>query len=200
MSVNTCTGAQEWVIERLEGLRVARPAPPPTPQDLIPSAFASVEERLPTPVLRINPADGDAQGFAYVHVETFFWIDQIDGQWAPVSATVSLRGLTLTLIATPARLTIDTGDDHHTVCDGPPPPYPASMPDEFPEGCGHTYVDSSAMAPNGRTYPVTATITWTTAWAASDGQSGTLETSTTTSAVRDLPVAEIQAVIVANPD
>ena len=161
-------------------------------------AFARVEEMLPTPVLRINPADTHPQGLAFVQIETYFWVDQTVGQWAPVSATVSLRGLSLTLTATPQQLVIDTGDGNVTTCDGAPPPYPASMPDDFPEGCGHTYTNSSAMAANGETFPVTGTIVWTTAWTASNGESGTLANLTTASVTRDIAVAEIQAIIVDN--
>lgn len=202
---NDCQNDWEWLAEAAPAAAAAPgappppPPPPPTPQDLIPSAMAQVEEQLPTPVLRINPADGDQYGYAYVTIETYFWVDQAVGQWAPVSATASLRGLSLTLTATPQQLEVSTGDGNVVVCEGAPPAYPAWNPDDFPEGCGHTYRDSSAMADNGQTFPVSGTILWSTAWTASTGQSGTLDTLTTTSDVRDLPVAEIQAILVPDP-
>ncbi len=52
------------------------------------------------------------------------------------------------------------------------------------------------MAPNGKTFPVTVAIVWHATWQASNGESGDLGSLTTTSAVRELPVAEIQAVVV----
>ena len=67
-------------------------------------------------------------------------------------------------------------------------------PEEF-EGCEHVYTDSSAMAPNGETFEVTVTIVWDISWQASNGESGVMA-PLTTSANRDLPVAEIQAVVV----
>jgi hypothetical protein len=55
------------------------------------------------------------------------------------------------------------------------------------------------MAPNGESFPVTVTIMWHATWSASNGQSGDLGYLSTTSATRDLQVAEVQAVIAPNP-
>ena len=80
-------------------------------------------------------------------------------------------------------------------CPGAPPALaPNSSPAGF-DGCGHVYRDSSAMAPNGATFPVTVTIVWHATWQASNGTSGDLGRLSTTSTPRDLPVAEIQAVV-----
>ena len=82
-----------------------------------------------------------------------------------------------------------------TPCPGAPP---ASAPNASPagfDGCGSVYRDSSAMAPNGQTYPVTVTIVWHATWQASTGAGGDLGRLSTTSTTRDLPVAEIQAVV-----
>ena len=43
--------------------------------------------------------------------------------------------------------------------------------------------------------PVTVTIVWHATWQASNGTSGDLGRLSTTSTPRDLPVAEIQAVV-----
>jgi hypothetical protein len=83
----------------------------------------------------------------------------------------------------------------HLDCPGAPPALaPNSSPAGF-DGCGYVYRDSSAMAPNGRTYPVTVTIVWHATWQASSGEDGDLGRLSTTSTTRDLPVAEIQAVV-----
>lgn len=56
--------------------------------------------------------------------------------------------------------------------------------------CGHTY---QRMPKQGDTYPVTATTHWSVGWSAA-GYSGTLPA--TMSASRDLPVTELQAVVI----
>jgi hypothetical protein len=171
-------------------------APRVTPPDLIPLAWARAQRQLPTPVPRIAPSDLAPDGFAFVQARTFFWVDQAAGQWENVSATASLAGLSLTVTVAPELLVVTTGDGTTLQCPGAPPPFPpAGDPDTF-VGCGHVYEHSSAMAPNGRTFPVTVAIVWHATWQASNGESGDLGSLTTTSAVRELPVAEIQAVVV----
>jgi hypothetical protein len=57
------------------------------------------------------------------------------------------------------------------------------------------------MAPNGETWPVTVSIVWHATWSANTGEGGDLGFVETTAPVRQLPVAEIQAVIVdSHPD
>jgi hypothetical protein len=170
-------------------------APQVTPDQLLPLAWARVQRQLPTPVPRIAPADLAPDGFAFVQIPAFFWVDQAPGQWRDVSATAAIAGLSLTVTAAPEQLVVTTGDGKTLQCLGAPPPFPSGAdPDTF-VGCGHVYRHSSAMAPNGETYPVTVAILWHATWQASNGQSGDLGTLTTTSTTRDLPVAEIQAVV-----
>jgi hypothetical protein len=170
-------------------------APQVTPEQLIPDAWARVQRQLPTPVPRIAPADLAPDGFAFVQMPAFFWVDQAPGQWEDVSATAAVAGLSLTVTAVPEQLVVTTGDGETLQCEGAPPAFPTDAdPDTF-AGCRHVYRHSSAMAPNGETYPVTVAIVWHATWQASNGQSGDLGTLTTTSTTRDLPVAEIQAVV-----
>jgi hypothetical protein len=147
-------------------------------------------------VARIGPADWDDQGFAFVQMPTFFWVDQAQGQWATVSGTASLPGLSVTVQAVPEELVVSTGDGAEVHCPGAPPAFPRGTdPMQF-GGCQHVYRDSSAMSANGQTYPVQLSIIWHASWTASNGQSGDLGTLTTTSDTRPLPVAEIQALLV----
>jgi hypothetical protein len=165
-------------------------------QDLVPGARDEVVRRLPTPVPRIGPADEDSHGWAYVNMRTFFWVDQGPGQWQAVTATASAGGVGVTVTAEPVRLRIDPGDGSEPVtCDGAPQPVTRANHHEGIDGCTHTYVDSSAMAPNGETWPVTVSIVWHATWTATTGEGGDLGYVATTSATRDLPVAEIQAII-----
>ncbi len=165
---------------------------------LVPALQAQVIRRLPTPIPRIGPADEDENGYAYVQPnDTYFWIDQGPGQWEVVSGSTSAGGISVTVAAEPVRLVVDPGDGSQPViCNGTPPAVTrANYRDDIP-GCSHTYRDSSAMAPNGETFPVTATIVWHATWSASTGEGGDLGYVSTTSEVRQLPVAEIQAIIV----
>jgi len=184
-----------WVPTAPNGDPAAPPVPVITPADLIPDAFAEMRRQLPTPVPRIAPADDDPDGFAFVQNPVFFWIDQAAGQWENVSVTASAGTLSLTMTAAPEELIVDPGDGATVTCVGAPPPFPTGADPTAFDGCAHTYTDSSAMAPNGQTFPVTTTIVWHVSWTASNGESGDSGTLTTTSPVRELPVAEIQAII-----
>ena len=165
---------------------------------LVPALQAQVIRQLPTPIPRIGPADEDENGYAYVQPNaTYFWVDQGPGQWAVVSGSTSAGGISVTVSAAPVRLVVDPGDGSEPViCNGTPPAVTRANYREDIPGCSHTYLNSSAMAPNGQTFPVTATVVWHATWSASTGEGGDLGYVSTTSAVRDLPVAEIQAVIV----
>lgn len=165
-------------------------------QDLVPGARDEVVRRLPTPQVRIGPADEDPDGWTYVNNRTFFWIDDAPGQWHPVTATASAGGITVTVTATPVSLRVDPGDGSPTVtCAGTPPAVTRANFHPDITGCSHTYRNSSAVAPNGRTWPVTASIVWHVTWTATTGEGGDLGYVATASPTRDLPVAEIQAVV-----
>ena len=139
-------------------------------------------------------------GFAYVQNHTFFWVDQAPGQWATVSGTNSAGGISVSVQAIPQRLIVDTGDGNTITCEGAPPAFVQGMDPTTFQGCAHVYRDSSSMAANGETFPVTVTIEWSASWSASDGQGGSLGTRRTTSEVRQLAVAESQAIVIAAGD
>jgi hypothetical protein len=167
-----------------------------TAADIVPGVWVSVQRQLPVPVPRIAPADFHPRGFTFVQNSTFFWVDQAQGQWAPVTGSASAGGITVAVQATPQRLIIDTGDGESVTCVGPQPAFVQGMKPSTFRGCEYTYHDSSAMAPNGETFPVTMTIEWSASWSASTGESGSLGVRRTTSLPRQLAVAEVQAVIV----
>lgn len=127
---------------------------------------------------------------------TFFFVDQAAGQWAVVSGTASAGGISVTVRAEPVRLVVDLGDGAAPViCNGPPTKVTRSSWHHNIRGCSYEYPNSSSMAPNGLSFPVTASIVWHASWSASTGEGGDLGYVSTTSAVRDLQVAEIQVVI-----
>lgn len=171
----------------------------PIPQvraiDLVPGLHSSVIGQLPTPTPRVGPADTNPNGWTFVQHPTFFWVDQGDGQWSTVAATASAGGISVTVSAEPRQLVIEPGDGGATVtCEGAPVEVTVDNYGSV-DGCSYTYRHSSAMAPNGETYPVTAQIVWQVSWSANTGEGGDLGSISTTSATRWLAVAEIQAVI-----
>ena len=172
--------------------------PQPRPEDIVPGLWRRIVRQLPAPRPAIAPADWHPNGWAYVNVSTFFWVAQEPGQWATVPAEAAVPGLSVRAWAEPVRFVVHPGDGSPAViCEGAPPAFRRDYdhPETF-QGCEHTYVDSSAMAANGETFPLRVEIVWHGQWQASNGQSGDLGYVSTVSAVRDLGVAEIQAVIV----
>jgi len=185
----------EWFLQRNNDPAGMGP-PIVTPAMLLPDLYASVERVMPRPIPRVAPADWDDKGYAYVQVPVFFWVDQRQGQWATISGTAAVPGLSVTLQAAPEQLVVSTGDGGGVTCEGAPPAFSQGASPTTFDGCGYTYRDSSAMAENGETFPLQMSIIWHVTWSASNGEAGDLGTLTTTSDVRQLPVAEIQALIV----
>ena len=130
----------------------------------------------PRPIPHIGPADEDENGYTYVNNRTFFWLDRAAGQWNPVTATASAGGVSVTVQAQPVRLVVDPGNGDEPVrCTNFEPVLRDRVrtggfpPDQ--NTCSYTYTDSSAMAPNGQTWPVTTSIVWHVTWNANTGQS-----------------------------
>jgi hypothetical protein len=148
--------------------------PPPDPA--VVGAQAASELRLSSPSLVLSPSNS-----GYVNLAEWLWIDP--------SAT-----------ATPAHVTWSTGDGSTLTCNGPGTVYNTAFPaDAQSTGCSHTYTQTSAgqpspdANPNDAAFPVTATVTWTVAWAGPDGSAGALP-SLTTEGTSSLKVAQIESV------
>lgn len=125
-----------------------------------------------------------------VNVPTWLWLAQ--SAWAPVSASASVPGESVTATARPSSVMWTLGDGTTIVCQGPGTSYaPGGDPSAASPDCGHTYRRSSAGQP-GLVFTVSATVTWGVAWEGG-GQSGTLPALTTTSTAT-LRVAESQAI------
>ena len=142
--------------------------------------------RIPLPSINLNPAEDREQ---VVNVETWMWVDG----WAPVSASASAGGVTVTVTASPTHVEWVMGDGTVVECFGPGRPYDESRPaDGQVTDCSHTYRRSSATQPDQR-YRIDATSYWRVTWTSSTGESGDLGVVGRTSSVR-VRVAEIQAV------
>lgn len=156
----------------------------PDPATLAVGAFDV--ERIPLPDINLNPPAGSDQ---VVNVESWMWVDD----WAPVSATASAGGVSVTVTAAPQYVTWDMGDGGTVRCDGPGRRYDESRAaDEQSTDCSYVYRRSSAGEPEDQ-YRIVATSYWHVTWAASNGASGDFGLVGRTSS-RSVRVAEIQAV------
>jgi hypothetical protein len=145
-------------------------------------------EQLPLrePAIGVSPPDAQIVG-----LRSWLWVDTA---WSPSAASASVTGVTSTVTATPLQVTWQTGDGATVTCHGPGVAYdPTRPPDAQASDCTHTYVSPSIGEPGG-TYTLTATVTYTVAWTASNGGGGELGTVTRTSQTR-VRVVEVQAVI-----
>jgi hypothetical protein len=127
--------------------------------------------RLPRPRLMSSPGPA-AEVPKVVNLPTWAWVPAAD--FAPLSATASLPGVSATVTATPYAA--GTKD--------PARPSP---------DCGHTYRTTSADAP-GERFSVTARTDWHVRWSGA-GQSGMLP-DLSSSAGAAWRVEQIQSVIV----
>ena len=164
--------------------------PPPNPEDLARELYGEMVMTLPSPTVQVAPADTDPDGWVYVQTPAFVWVDE----WAGMSSTLTVGSVSVTLTLAPVRLDVDPGDGGFVSCPEAPP-FPAGADPTSFDGCEYVYRHSSAMAPNGSSYPVEASMVWSANWTSNIGPAGSLgEVSTVGS--RDLQVAEVQAILV----
>lgn len=157
--------------------------PPPTPVVLARQAVNRL--KLATPRIETSPS-----GEQLVNVPTWLWLAR--SAWAPMTATASVPGESVTATARPLQVTWRLGDGTVLICAGPGTPYARGGDPSAPSpDCGHTYRRSSAGEFDG-VFGVSATVAWVVTWQG-DGQRGSLPalTTATTSTFR---VAESQAI------
>lgn len=141
---------------------------------------------VPAPVASFSPT-----GAHLVGLRSWMWVDT---PWAPSAASASVTGVTSTVTATPRSTTWDMGDGTVHRCDGPGVPFDAGAATVHGgPACTHVYTWPSASRPDGA-YVVTATVTYTVEWHASNGEGGDLGTITRSTSV-PVQVVEVQAVI-----
>lgn len=125
--------------------------------------LAASRLQLPPPELRLNPPPSAPQ---LVMLPTWLWI--APPWWAPRSASVSVPGLTVTAVATPAEVRWETGDGAEVVCDAGTPYDAAVDPEQPSPDCGHTYTRTSSDAPGG-VFILRATVGWDVTWSGGAG-------------------------------
>jgi len=146
-----------------------------------------VRLQLPTPTPQFGP-DPSANEWDMAAVGFPLWL------WTEgprtVTSTESGYGLTFTLRAHYRHTVFDMGDGHTRRCTATTPYRSGVRPGASSPTCGYTYLDA---ARGDGTYTVTATTHWDIDWSVA-GFSGTLPG--THEASRELPVGELQAIVV----
>ncbi|MBB5801290.1 hypothetical protein F4560_001058 [Saccharothrix ecbatanensis] len=140
---------------------------------------------LPSVTISASPADEQL-----VSLPTWLWLS---GGWEEVSASASVRGVSVTAVAKPMSVTWSMGDGGSVTCAGPGTPFAPGHrdPRSASPDCGYTYRTSSA-GQGTDAYKVTVTVTWAVTWAGA-GQGGTFP-NLTTSASSAFRVAESQGI------
>lgn len=160
-----------------------RPTPPP-PQTIARSILDRTD--LPLPGIRTSPPPNKDQ---LVNLETWMWVEN----WSRQSASATVAGLSVTVVATPRSVVWRMGTGEPVRCRAGTPWNPALREEEQSSDCTFTYGESSANQPD-LMYKASATMTWAVTWTASNGESGSLGLASTTTPFR-MRVAEGQAVV-----
>jgi hypothetical protein len=127
----------------------------------------------PAPELQLAPARIGLTG-----LPSYFWLGN-DPQ--PISATASVRGVTVTATATPTHFVWSFGDGNERTTTKPGRPWTKRSPGSIE----HTYETEGV-------YEVGATIVWSASWSLNGGAPQSLGTFTTSDAA-DHPVREVIA-------
>ncbi|MDN5571229.1 MAG: hypothetical protein L0G22_08255 [Propionibacteriaceae bacterium] len=173
----------------------ADPAAPVASQPVAPPAAvvrslareAVLTMELPSPEVRVGPDPSvNEWDMAVVGYPLWLWTETA----ASVEASTTQYGITIVMSAVRDRVVFDMGDGNTMTCRGM-----SRLPGGTKAGtpspdCGYAY--SWPSLPEGD-YTVTATSQWSVTWSAL-GYSGTVPVEV--SATRELPVGELQAVIV----
>ena len=186
-NLSTGGGGILWLSSGTAGVDPVVPVPAVLAQQAV--------NQLAIPDLSISasPSTGADQ---LVGLPTWLWLEE--GDWHSIAATAAVPGESVTATATPISVTWSLGDGTTIVCQGPGTRYTAADPPNAPSPtCGHTYTTSSAGRPDNA-FTVTATVSWTVAWAGG-GQTGTVPdlNNTATTALR---VADVEALNTANKE
>jgi hypothetical protein len=140
-------------------------APRPIPKAL--AAETADEMVLPLGGVQMNPAEGQDQ---MVNLPVWLWLDN----WEPVSTSATLRGVTVTVTATPSSVTWDMGDGEAPVVCGPGRAYDRDRPErEQSTDCSYSYTRSSFGQQDER-FHGSATVDWAIVWTSNAGTTGTL--------------------------
>lgn len=157
---------------------------PPDVESIARQVYAEVPLVVPEPHTSPPPDVPQLVGFP-----VWLWVDDL--VWRDFSATASVSGISVTVVARPASVEWDMGDGEVVTCEGPGVAWREGG--SHTSDCSHTYQFVSADEPGGR-YQASVTVSWSVTWSASTGQSGTLPPASRSTDF-SLLVTERQAVV-----
>lgn len=179
-----------------EGTTPPQPPPPPVPPEML-AEVAFEHLSLPAPdTVRSPVAD------SYVNLPTWFWVAPGGGPrdgFVRLEVTATAGENSATVVADPDRLTVRSSGGPTAGCtaDQARTSYASGTPESA--GCSLTHPRSSAQAP-GLAYTVTATGAYVASWTGQEGGTpvagGGLGTVVSPATSVDLPVAEVQTVVI----
>ena len=165
-----------------------------TTADALGQAEAEARGKIPSPsteFLDLEPGFG----WTYVTKPTPYRVTNLAS--ISVTATVSAgpASVSVTVTAAPSWVRFGPGEPkgHWVGCSPQGAQAPLGPDVEHPGECAYTYVDSSAIAENGRTFETTTEVDWDLSWTSTAG-AGVLTPFTSTSNAL-LAVAEIHALV-----
>ena len=164
-----------------------------TAADLLPDLYDRMVSVLQSPQVQFRGLDPDF-GWAYVHVPVGFRV----GNTGPISVTarVTVGPLSVwaTMTARPSEISFEPGEPGaQTVTCSSADAAQAGYSSDRPGSCSYTYVNSSAIAPNGRTFSTNTAMTYVISYESSSGPGSYPQVATASSA--ELAVAEVQALV-----
>ncbi len=173
-------------------------ARPPDPAQVAQEAVGQMI--APNPVITLGPHPNQ------LAVKIPVWLSVNDP--GPMTLTVAVRGLSVTVTATLTSTTwsmgepVDPANPSNKVaaftCPGSGTPAPAVPDSRTPPPCGYTYIwKSTADRTHGtRTWPVTATTNWHVTWTASNGAAGVLPNPLTPNATVQVNIGEWRSTLI----
>ncbi|MBB5786688.1 hypothetical protein [Jiangella mangrovi] len=182
-----------WVAE---GTTPPQPPPPPVPPEML-AEVAYEHLDIPAPDTARSPVAD-----SYVNLPTWFWVAPGDGPrdgFVRLEVTATAGENSATVVADPDRLSVRSSGGPSVGCSAEQArtSYASGTPESA--GCSLTHPRSSARAP-GLAYTVTATGAYVASWSGQEGGTpvpgGGLGTVVSPATSVDLPVAEVQTVVI----
>ena len=154
------------------------------PDAVDPAAVAAgVLKRMTIPLPEI---ESSPRGDQVVNLASWFWIPN----WAPLSGTATVGGVTVRVTATPSSARWTFGDGTTATC----APGIEWKPNADPqEACTHVWTRSSGSQP-AETFRLTVAVSWRASYTVSGGAGGGALAPLTRTTTTDVRVAEVQAI------
>jgi len=170
-----------------EVVEVCRDATPPPPIPRYLAEETAEQMSLPVADIGLSPPEGADH---LVNLASWLWVEN----WAAVTTSATLRGVTVSVTAAPEAVLWDMGAGEPPVQCGAGTRYdPNRAEDEQSTDCSYIYRRSSFGEPDER-FRAVATMRWAISWTSSTGESGVLP-SVSTQRRFQLRVVEGQAVV-----